>query len=173
MKYTDNEIAQEKWKDIFGYDGMYQVSDLGRVRSKKYGRWKMLKPRKTNCGYLRVMLCKDGNLKNYMVHRLVAQAFIENDNIFNDQVNHINEDKTDNRAVNLEWCDCRYNNTYNNIRRRCRENNCKRHKLKELYNQDLTYHENIAIFKSNGIECCEQTVFNLRRDLGLVKKRKV
>ena len=173
MKYTDNEIAQEKWKDIFGYDGMYQVSDLGRVRSRKSGEWKVLKPRKTNWGYLRVMLCKDGNPKNYMVHRLVAHAFIENDNLFNTEVNHINEIKTDNRVVNLEWCNRQYNNTYNNIRRRCRENNCKRHKLKELYNPDLTYHENIAIFKANGIECCYRTVFLLRKDLGLAKKHKV
>ena len=173
MNYTADEIAHERWKPIFGYDGMYQVSDLGRVRSKKYGRWKMLKPRKTNCGYLRVMLCKDGNPKNYLVHRLVADAFIPNDNIFNDQVNHKDENKKNNRATNLEWCDCRYNNTYNNIRRRCRENNCKRHKLKELYNPDLTYHENIAIFKANGIECSYRTVFLLHKDLGLPKKHKI
>ena len=173
MNYTAEEIAHERWKNIFGYDGAYQVSDLGRVRSKKYGDWMVLKNRKTNCGYLRVMLCKDGNQKNYLVHRLVAQAFIENDNIFNNEVNHKDENKENNRVDNLEWCTSQYNNTYNNIRRRCRENNCKRHKLKELYNPDLTYHENIAIFKANGIECSYRTVFLLRKDLGLAKKRKV
>ena len=173
MKYTDNEIAQEQWKDIFGYDGMYQVSDLGRVRSKKYGDGRVLKNRKTNCGYLRVMLCKDGNPKNYMVHRLVAQAFIPNSDENKTQINHIDECKHNNRVSNLEWCTSQYNNTYNNIRRRCRENNCKRHKLKELYNPDLTYHENMAIFKANGIECSYRTVFLLRKDLGLAKKHKV
>ena len=170
MKYTDSEIAQENWKDIFGYDGMYQVSDLGRVRSRYSGEWKGLRPRKTNLGYLRVALCKDGKVKNFLIHRLVADAFIHNDNIFNTQINHRNECKSDNKVSNLEYCDCRYNNTYNNIRRRCRENNCKRHKIKELYNPDLTCHENIAIFKANGIECSYSTVLKLRKDLGLTKK---
>ena len=173
MKYTDNEIAHEQWKDIFGYDGAYQVSDLGRVRSHKSGEWKVLKPRKNNWNYLRDALCKDGKPKNIPVHRLVASAFIPNDNIFNTEINHRNEIKSDNRVSNLEWCDRQYNNTYNNIRRRCRENNCKRHKLKELYTPDLTYHENIAIFKANGIEGRYRTVFLLRKELGLVKKRKV
>lgn len=173
MNYTADEISTEQWRDIDGYDGVYQVSDLGRVRSKKYGRWKVLRPIKNTWNYLRVALCKDGKVKKFLVHRLVAQAFIPNDDESKNQVNHIDECKQNNRVSNLEWCDCRYNNIYNNIRRRCRENNCKRHKLKELYNPDLTYHENIAIFKANGIECCEQTVFNLRRDLGLAKKHKV
>ena len=173
MKYTDNEIAQEQWKDIFGYDGIYQVSDLGRVRSRKSGEWKMLRPGKFGIGYLQVSLCKDGRKKNFYIHRLVASAFIENDNIFNTEINHINEVKSDNRVSNLEYCTAQYNNTYNNIRRRCRENNCKRHKLKELYNPDLTYHENMAIFKANGIECSYRTVFLLRKDLGLAKKYKV
>ena len=51
MEYTDIELKNEKWKDIEGYDGMYQVSDLGRVRSKKYGRWKVLRPQNNNKGY--------------------------------------------------------------------------------------------------------------------------
>lgn len=173
MKYTDNEIAHEQWKDIFGYDGMYQVSDIGRIRSKKYGRWKMLKHRKTIYGYLQVALCKDGKPKNIPVHRLVANAFIPNDNIFNDQVNHKDENKENNRVDNLEWCDCRYNNTYNNIRRRCRENNCKRHKIKDLYDPNLSSKENIEVFKENGIECSRSTIYQLRKDLGLTRKHKV
>lgn len=174
MKYTDNEIAQEQWKDIFGYDGMYQVSDLGRVRSKKYGRWKMLKPNKNRFGYLMSYLYKDGKPKNISVHRLVAQAFIENNNIFNTEINHINEDKTDNRVSNLEWCDRQYNLTYNDIHHRRKKYNspkhynCKRRKLEKLYRPDLSIAENLEIFKANGIECSEKTVRNLRKDLGVV-----
>lgn len=177
MKYTDSEIAQENWKDIFGYDGMYQVSDLGRVRSKKYGRWKILKPNKNRFGYLMSYLSKYGKPKNIPVHRLVAQAFIENDNIFNTEINHRNEIKSDNRASNLEWCDRRYNNTYNDIHHRRKKHkkhnlpkqfNCKRRKLEKLYRSDLSIKENLELFRANGIECSRQTVYNLRNDLGIV-----
>ena len=165
MNYTDNELQQERWKDIDGYDGMYQVSDLGRVRSKKYGRWKVIKQTKDKCGYLRIKLCKNGKKKTVNIHRLVASAFIENDNIFNTEINHINEDKTDNKVSNLEWCDRKYNNTYNNIRRRCITKRCK---LKPLYRPDLSIDENIEIFKENGIECSRPTVWKIRKDLNLI-----
>lgn len=173
MKYTDNEIEQEQWKDIDGYDGVYQVSDLGRVRSKKYGRWKVLRPGKNTWNYLRVAICKDGKVKNFLIHRLVADAFIPNDDESKNEINHINEIKSDNRVSNLEWCDRKYNNTYNNIRRRCRENNCKRHELKELYRPDLTYRQNIEIFMAKGFYCSSRTLLKLRKDLGLAKKHKV
>ena len=169
MKYTDSEIAQENWKDIFGYDGMYQVSDLGRVRSHKSGEWKVLRPGKTKYGYLIVGLCKDGKQKSFLVHRIVAQAFIPNDNIFNTEINHRNEDKSDNKVSNLEYCDRQYNMTYNDIhhRRIAKRDNYIRPKIKDLYNPDLTIKQNIEIFKANGIECCEETVRQLRRDLNL------
>lgn len=170
-EFTDTELANEQWRDIDGYDGMYQVSDLGRVRSKKYGSWKVLSTRKNRKGYLRLDLSRDGNRKNASVHRLVAQAFIPNDDDNKTQINHINEDKTDNRAVNLEWCTAQYNITYNDIHHRRRHSKLIRDKIKPLYRQDLSNKQNLELFRANGIECCTETVRLLRKDLGLINNK--
>ena len=104
----------EEWRDVVGYEGLYQVSDQGRVKSleRKISHWRggertvkerILKPRTNRYGYLIVGLYAGGKQKMLTVHRLVCQAFHENlDN--KPQVNHLNEDKKDNRACNLEWC---------------------------------------------------------------------
>lgn len=104
---------QEVWKDIPGYEGLYQVSNLGRVKSlERYVRNRSKKIRKperilsqstNNGGYKCVNLCKDGVQQGSFVHRLVAQAFIKNCEDAT-QVNHINGNKQDNRPENLEWC---------------------------------------------------------------------
>ena len=167
MEYTDIELKNERWKDIDGYDGAYQVSDLGRVRSSKSGEWRVMKAMKNNKGYLFVNLYKDGNIKHFLVHRLVAQAFIPNDDESKTQINHKNEIKTENRVSNIEWCSAKYNMTYNDLHHRRKQP--KRSKIKDLYNPNLSIAENIDIFKANGIECGEQTVFNLRRDLKLIQ----
>lgn len=171
MEYTEKELQQERWKPIFGYDGMYEVSDLGRVRSKYRGEWKMLRFDMDRCGYFRVVLSKDGKRKRFLVHRLVAQAFIPNYDNSKTQINHRNECKSDNRVSNLEWCSAQYNVTYNDIQ--FRKKNSKRPKIKDLYNPNLTYQENIDIFKSNGIECCRRTVYELRKDLKLERPQPV
>lgn len=101
----------EVWRDIKGFEGLYQVSNLGRVKSLKCGKEKILKPGKTTCGYLQVILSKDGKTKAYKVHRLVANTFIPNPNNL-ETVNHINEDKTDNRVENLEWMNYKDNKRY-------------------------------------------------------------
>lgn len=106
---------KEIWRDIEGYENLYQVSNLGRVKSLGNGicnsKEKILKAIKHNCGYLSICLYKYGKSKKYFVHRLVAHAFIPNP--YNlPQVNHISEDKTNNRVDNLEWCDCKYNINY-------------------------------------------------------------
>lgn len=167
--FTDTELTNERWKDIDGYDGAYQVSDIGRVRSKKYGRWKVLKGRKDKDGYVQVGLRKDGKLKLVRVHRIVAQAFIPNNDEEKNEINHINELKSDNRASNLEWCDRRYNNTYNDLRYRQHHPQPKRSKAKDLYDPNLTYKQNLETFRANGIYCSKNTVSRLRKDLGLIK----
>lgn len=172
MNYTDNEIAQEQWRDIAGYNGMYQVSDLGRVRSRKSGEWKVMMPVKNSKCYLQVGLCKDGKKKQPLVHRLVAQAFIQNSDESKTQINHINECKSDNRVSNLEYCTAQYNLTYNDLRRRCGEHNCKQNKIKELYDENLSTKENLAILKANGLDCSTVTLWKVRKDLGLVRKHK-
>lgn len=104
----------EVFKDIKGYEGLYQISNYGRVKSLNYnntGKERILIPGKGRSGYLQVKLCKKGKQKNHLVHRLVAQAFMPNpDNL--PEVNHINEVKTDNRVENLEFCDRKYNTNY-------------------------------------------------------------
>lgn len=103
---------------VEGYEGIYEISDLGRVRSKRG----ILRPVMNNCGYLQVGLCKDSKRKWFKVHRLVAMAFVPNMFGLN-QVNHINEDKTDNRAENLMWCDCKENINYGSRNERVSEKN--------------------------------------------------
>lgn len=97
-------------KAVDGYEGLYLVDSIGNVVSlpKQQGRYfhnkyVILKPKLTNCGYLAVALTKDGVTKYHFVHRLVAKAFLNNDQLL-PEVNHKNGIKTDNRVENLEWC---------------------------------------------------------------------
>lgn len=106
----------EEWKDVIGYEGSYQVSNLGRVKSvgrhadtKAFGggvykiHEKILKTDTVNNGYLRITVSLNGKTKRFMVHRLVAIVFIPNtENL--PHVNHKNGVKTDNYVSNLEWC---------------------------------------------------------------------
>lgn len=92
---------QEIWKDIKEYEGLYQISNLGNVKSLK--RNKLLKPIKDKDGYLCVTLYKMCKLKEKKVHRLVAQTFILNPEN-KPQVNHIDGNKQNNVVNNLEWC---------------------------------------------------------------------
>ena len=101
----------EIWKDILGYEGLYQVSNYGRVRSLKYGKEKILKQQINTDGYLHIDLYKNKKRKNYNVHRLVTIAFLENPNNY-PQVNHKDENKQNNHIDNLEWCDYKYNCNY-------------------------------------------------------------
>ena len=106
-----NVKIKELWRDIVNYEGLYQVSSLGRVKSLKFGKERILRLIDGGKGYLIVNLHKDGKAKNHYVHRLIAEAFIPNpDNL--PEINHIDEDKTNNCVKNLEWCDRIYNNNY-------------------------------------------------------------
>ena len=99
------------WKDIVGYEGLYQVSDVGNVRSLKYNntsKTKYMKIYTEKTGYQRVCLSKDGKKTNKRIHRLVAEAFLDNPNCY-EVVNHKNGDKTNNKVSNLEWCSRSHN----------------------------------------------------------------
>jgi len=95
------------WKDVPNYEGYYEVSNTGLVRSKNGVR----KPQKSWDGYLFVKLCKKGECKKIKIHRLVALAFIPNPNNL-PEINHKDEDTTNNVVENLEWCNRTYNNNY-------------------------------------------------------------
>ena len=101
---------KEFWRDIEGFEG-YQISNLGRVRSFKRNKVRIMKPVADKRGYLRVFLRKNNSLKTLFIHRLVTQAFLPNPNNL-PQVNHKDEDKTNNNVSNLEWCDAKYNANY-------------------------------------------------------------
>ena len=104
------EYLNEIWKPIKGYEGLYEVSNWGRVKSLKFGKERILKP-SIRHGYYFVGLSKNGIVKTYQVHRLVAEAFIDNPNNYK-EVNHKDENKLNNSVENLEWCDRLYNVRY-------------------------------------------------------------
>lgn len=136
----------EEWKDIKGYEGLYQVSNEGRVKSlsrncfvkdklgNKYCRTikeKILKPIKQSNGYLYNTLHKNGEGKMFRTHRLVAEAFIPNSNSLL-IINHKDEDKENNSVSNLEWCTPKYNSNYgNSIAKRVTK------QAKQVYQYDL------------------------------------
>lgn len=123
---------EEVWKDVVGYEGLYKVSNFGNVYSVRSD--KQLK-QGNNRGYLFVVLCTDGKQKLFKVHRLVAISFLTNtDN--KPQVNHIDEDKTNNRLDNLEWVTAKENTNYGSRNKRAAKSNSK--KIKVIY-QDNTY----------------------------------
>lgn len=134
-----DEIMKEIWKNVpvKPFNQNYQVSNLGRIRSKNHiviqkrprglilpilHKGKILKPyRQIKRGWKlareEVVLCANGKQKTYLVHRLVAKAFVPNPYHYL-LINHKDEDEKNNRASNLEWCTSKYNNNYGNIKKR-------------------------------------------------------
>ena len=108
---------KEIWKDIEGYEGLYQVSNTGLIKSFK--KWKrahqpdeyFLKPSISDNGYCQVTLYKDKKRNKFLIHRLVASAFIKNPKNY-PHINHKDENKLNNNVSNLEWCTVAYNNAY-------------------------------------------------------------
>ncbi|WP_051174508.1 NUMOD4 domain-containing protein [Ligilactobacillus saerimneri] len=109
----------EIWKDIKDYEGLYQVSTLGRIRSKRRRGTKGGIIRSTldkkNTNYYKIRLCKNGHFQAFFIHRLVAQTFIPNPKQY-PQVNHKDENRHNNYVENLEWCTNQYNANYGNCK---------------------------------------------------------
>jgi hypothetical protein len=148
---------KEEWRDVKDYCGYYQVSNFGRVRgvdriteNNRPIKSSLLKPDENNSGHLRVKLMKKSVGKRFLVHRLVAQAFIPNPKKF-PIVNHKDENPSNNKVDNLEWCDVKYNNNYGSYKQRMRV--LKSKPIKVIY-RDGTYEiwESATVFgKEFGI----------------------
>ncbi|ALA07769.1 hypothetical protein BC01_191 [Bacillus phage BC01] len=153
----------EAWKPVKGFEGLYLVSREGRVKGvdrvikhvrSKTGtclyKGKMLSIKHRADGYKEVTLYKEGKRLDKMVHILVAEAFVPNDDPVNKtKVNHKDEDKSNNIAINLEWCTIAYNNNYGTRRQRVAEKNKRSSKCKAV--------------KATNIETGETKIFHSLR----------
>ncbi len=149
----------EEWRDIDGFEGLYQISSLGRVKSLR--NEKILSYNKKGKGYLGVNLWKNGNGYNKYVHRLVAKAFIPNHNNL-PEVNHKDEIKEHNCVENLEWCNRKYNVNYGTATER-------RSKRVLCVETDIVFPSSIEASRQTGvnqgniISCCRG---NLKKTKG-------
>lgn len=154
----------EIFKEIEGYEN-YQISNLGNVKSLNYkrtGKDKILKPIKDKKGYLMVNLCKQAKSKTYKIHRLVAQAFLPNQNNL-PQVNHKDEDKQNNAASNLEWCTNKYNSNYGTRNQRVGKSNINHTKRSKqvlcvengvIYPSTMELQRQLGLPQQNISHCC-------------------
>lgn len=157
-------ICNEIWKPVKDYEGLYEVSNLGRVKSLNYknsNKEKILKQGLTAKNYCQISLCKNKEIKHLYIHRLVAQAFIPNPNNLL-LINHKDENPLNNIVSNLEWCDKKYNNNYGN----CKE----KHSLKvsipikqfdlngnyiKTWNSMKDAQESLKVSRGNICLCCK------------------
>lgn len=194
-------MIEEIWRPIEGYEGLYEVSNTGKVRSLdryvknghssyKLHKGKVLSPAKDKNGYLKVNLSCNGKNNIIRVHRLVAQAFIENfDNL--PEINHKDEDKTNNNVTNLEWCDRKYNNNYGTKIERQKKTNIQngfwtglsKEEYRKKYNQDRKeyrkkwYQENKdkakeydkKYYQKNKDRICERQKENYRKKKEMIQ----
>lgn len=108
-------MIEKIWKPIIGYENLYKINNYGEVLSLRSN--KILKPNDNGIGYFIIQLCKNGKRKNYLIHRLVAEHFLDNPNNL-PEVNHKDEDKSNNFVNNLEWCKHKYNMNYKQLQKR-------------------------------------------------------
>lgn len=154
---------EETWRAVAGYEGCYEVSNLGRVKSLdrfvngKKGKCRpvksrILSQRKMKTGYMTVHLSINGIDKRLLVHRLVAEAFLPNP-LNLSCVNHRDEDKTNNTVWNLEWCDTSYNNSYGTHIERVRVANIGRTMPKNVKQKIADANKKpVAAYDENGSE---------------------
>lgn len=155
MKYSiDN--TKEEWRSIKGFEGLYEVSNFGNVKSyveNKSG--KLMIPGNNQKGYKQLILRKNGKPYSRKVHRLVAEAFVENPSKL-PQINHIDEDKANNKATNLEWCSAKYNANYGS-RKKVRGKVAYRYDLEgnliDVWATTLDASKELGIARANILEC--------------------
>ena len=128
---------EEIWRPIAGFEGLYEVSSTGQVRNH---RGKLLRPGPDHNGYLKCVLCKKGKRKTIYIHRLVAEAFIPNPMCLK-QVNHMDEDKSNNNVENLEWCDAKYNVNYGSAQEKRVKTNVINGRFKYTGHRPGKYHK--------------------------------
>ena len=138
---------KEIWKDIKDYEGLYMVSNWGRVKSMNYnhsGKEKILKTGTYKSGYLYVVLYKNNKRKHFSIHRLVAEAFLEIPEDIKQyigtvylQVNHKDENKQNNNVENLEFCDIKYNSNFGTRNERIAAKNTNGKLSKPVLQYDL------------------------------------
>jgi hypothetical protein len=150
-------MSKEIWLPVKGFEGRYEVSNFGSIRSldmyinnphgsKSFKKGRTLRQTKNGKGYLAVKLCLNGLQKSLVVHRIVAEAFVPNKMNY-PQVNHLNGIKSDNRTDNLEWCTNRQNiiHAYNNGL--IKTNKGEAHHMSKLKQTEV---DEIRVFLSNG-----------------------
>lgn len=166
-------MQKVEWRPVKGFEGYYDVSDKGEIWSKR--RHKTLSPTIDRYGYKKVVLSINGIPFHRTVHRLVAQAFIDNPCNFS-TVNHINEIKTDNRVENLEWADVKTNVNHGTRNSRMSDSLCKRPVEQILSNGNVVVYKGVkdaslktGIHRSCIAKCCR----NIRKTAGGFKWRYV
>lgn len=157
----------EEWRDVKGYENLYQVNRKGEVRSSHKGYWEKLSASKSSSGYRIFLFHKDGKRKNMRGNRLVAEAFIPNP--YNlPFVNHKDENPLNDCVENLEWCTCEYNNNYGTLKERQSKNNYKNKPVCMFYVDGTFirefYNINDAAKFVDGVHtcilrCCNNKVF--------------
>ena len=163
----------EEWKPVRNYEGKYMVSNTGEVKSLNYrrtGKERILKGVDYGEGYLYVSLWKDGKVKQCRINRLVAQAFIPNPNNL-PEVNHKNEDKTDNRVENLEWCSKSHNVNHGTRNKRAAEK-LKGKKHSEEHNKKIGKKLSKPVFsvdKESGLIMWWQSAMEASRQTGIAQ----
>lgn len=159
---------KEIWKPIEGYEGIYEISNLGRVKSLarldtigRRIRERIMKCQPDKDGYLNITLSNKGCKKTYLLHRLVAMHFVDNPNGYN-EINHIDTDSSNPVASNLEWCTRKYNVNYADAIEKTIKSNSKKVNQLSLDGKYIKTHESIKsaakeaqIPDSNISACCK------------------
>ena len=153
----------EIWKDVVGYEGYYQVSNLGRVKSLNYRGSKKEKILATNLertGYVRTHLCKEGQHKTIRIHRLVAEAFLPNPDNKN-CIDHINTNRADNRVENLRWVTHEENCNNDLTRKNGKRNGISKKVIcvetSTIYNSIMEVERELGLLHSDICKCCKGT----------------